>query len=258
MSLWQACLIYYLLGVIGAAIAYHRMLAHRSFRSPKLLEYVLLLLGLPAGTPLQWAGNHRFHHAHTDTPQDPHSPYYGGFWHAHCGWYIGKSHWLPCLAYALAGPLRIVFDAFWRPRTNQQHNHLAKDVSQDSFLNWLSRPLPYLFFMSFHLIIPIAIFAGNWGWTGFFAWWLTLALAFNAGDSIDSIAHLYGSKISGQTDESRNGLFMVVITGGEGWHAHHHAVPGRVRHGLKWYQIDINWILIWTLEKLGLAWNLKR
>ena len=37
------------------------------------------------GDPIEWVSDHRYHHAHTDTPMDPHSPYDGYFW-AHIGW----------------------------------------------------------------------------------------------------------------------------------------------------------------------------
>jgi hypothetical protein len=40
---------------------------------------------------------------------------------------------------------------------------------------------------------------------------------------------------------------------GEGWHNNHHAHPVSARHGLAWYEIDLNWYGIWTLKKLGLA-----
>lgn len=36
---------------------------------------------------LQWVSGHRYHHLHTDTPLDPHSPY-EGFWWSHMGWLL--------------------------------------------------------------------------------------------------------------------------------------------------------------------------
>jgi hypothetical protein len=75
-----------------------------------------VILGLPAGTPVQWAGNHRYHHAHTDTPLDPHSPLHRGFWFAHVGWYIGSDNVALCILYSLAGPARMLVDAWMRPR----------------------------------------------------------------------------------------------------------------------------------------------
>jgi len=48
-----------------------------------------------------------------------------------------------------------------------------------------------------------------------------------------------------------------MLTWGEGWHNNHHAHRQAVRHGLAWYELDVNWYGIWTLSKLGLAWDLK-
>ena len=48
---------------------------------------------------------------------------------------------------------------------------------------------------------------------------------------------------------------MAALTFGEGWHNNHHAFPASARHGLDRLQLDIAWITIRTLEKLGLAWN---
>ncbi len=150
-----------------------------------------MTLGLPAGTPIQWAGNHRFHHAHADRPGDPHSPR-DGFWHAHNGWYIGRRDAATCIAYALAGPLRVLFDGWHRPRSNQQHNHLAEDVAADPWYRFVSRPGPYLALAVAH----VAIFFGGafaaFGGPGVACLWLTLIVVFNLGDAIDSMAHIVG------------------------------------------------------------------
>jgi stearoyl-CoA desaturase (delta-9 desaturase) len=49
-----------------------------------------------------------------------------------------------------------------------------------------------------------------------------------------------------------------MLTFGEGWHNNHHAHPVSARHGLKWYEFDLNWYGIWTLKKLGLAQHVYR
>ena len=48
-----------------------------------------------------------------------------------------------------------------------------------------------------------------------------------------------------------------MLTFGEGWHNNHHAHPVSMRHGLAWYEIDMNYIGIKTLQFFGLAWDLK-
>ena len=135
---------------------YHRVLAQSALVPTKWLERALVTLGLPAGTPIQWAGNHRFHPAPAHRPGDPHSPR-EGFWHAHNGWYIGRKDAPVCLAYALAGPLRVLFDGWHRPRTNQQHNHLAPEVAADPWYRLVSRPGAYLTFAALH----VALFFGG-------------------------------------------------------------------------------------------------
>jgi stearoyl-CoA desaturase (delta-9 desaturase) len=80
---------YFVSGCLGITLSYHRQLSHRSFQTPKWLEYVLAYCGVLAvqGDPMEWVSSHRYHHLHTDTPLDPHSPY-EGFWWSHAGWLL--------------------------------------------------------------------------------------------------------------------------------------------------------------------------
>jgi stearoyl-CoA desaturase (delta-9 desaturase) len=70
---------------------------------------------------------------------------------------------------------------------------------------------------------------------------------------VNSATHLWGTRRFETRDDSRNNPLIALLTWGEGWHNNHHAYPRSARHGLKWYEFDINWIQIWALEKLGLA-----
>src|SRR5260370_11002603 len=58
-------------------------------------------------------------------------------------------------------------------------------------------------------------------------------------------------------DLSTNSFWVAILTFGEGWHNNHHASPQSARHGLAWYEIDMNWYGISTLRTLGLAWDVK-
>jgi len=40
---------------------------------------------------------------------------------------------------------------------------------------------------------------------------------------------------------------------GEGWHNNHHAFPKSARHGLRWWQLDMSYLVIRALESFGLA-----
>jgi stearoyl-CoA desaturase (delta-9 desaturase) len=48
-----------------------------------------------------------------------------------------------------------------------------------------------------------------------------------------------------------------MVTFGEGWHNNHHAHPVSARHGLAWYELDLNYIGICALKFLGLAKDIK-
>jgi stearoyl-CoA desaturase (delta-9 desaturase) len=80
---------YFISGCLGITLSYHRQLSHKSFQTPKWLEYALAYCGVIAveGDPIEWVSSHRYHHLHCDTPLDPHSPY-EGFWWSHMGWLL--------------------------------------------------------------------------------------------------------------------------------------------------------------------------
>ena len=47
--------------------------------------------------------------------------------------------------------------------------------------------------------------------------------------------------------------WLRCLTFGEGWHNNHHAHPTSARHGLAWYEIDLNWWGIRVMQFLRLA-----
>ena len=76
--------------------------------------------------------------------------------------------------------------------------------------------------------------------------------------SINSLCHMFGKRDFETTDESRNLAWLALPTLGEAWHNSHHAFPTSAVHGMKAQQIDPSAAVIWTLEKLGLAWDVVR
>src|SRR4029078_13061341 len=82
-----------LLYLTGLSITggYHRLFSHRAYRVPKPVEAALLFFAAMAGqgSALRWAFDHRLHHAHVDTDEDPYS-IKKGFWYAHFLWIIDK------------------------------------------------------------------------------------------------------------------------------------------------------------------------
>ena len=52
-------------------------------------------------------------------------------------------------------------------------------------------------------------------------------------------------------------LPLALPVFGEAWHNNHHAFPGSARHGLTWRQVDVSWMIIRGMERVGLVWDVK-
>ena len=74
---------------------------------------------------------------------------------------------------------------------------------------------------------------------------------------VNSATHLWGSRRFRTKDDSTNNWWVALLSFGEGWHNNHHAHPVSMRHGLAWYEFDMNYLQIRLLEMVGLAWDLK-
>ena len=89
---------------------------------------------------------------------------------------------------------------------------------------------------------------------GFF---ISTVACYHGTYTINSLSHVFGRQRYRTGDTSRNNWLLALVTLGEGWHNNHHAHPQSARHGLRWYQMDLTWILIRTLNIFGLASNVQ-
>ncbi|KAK9098724.1 hypothetical protein Syun_025769 [Stephania yunnanensis] len=55
-AFWVAVVLYVVTGLFGITLSFHRNLAHRSFKLPKLLEYLFPYFGVQAMQGTQWTG----------------------------------------------------------------------------------------------------------------------------------------------------------------------------------------------------------
>ncbi len=74
---------------------------------------------------------------------------------------------------------------------------------------------------------------------------------------VNSATHFFGKRRFATKDDSTNNAWVAILTFGEGWHNNHHASPASARHGLKWYEFDMNWLTIRLFEKLGWAKEIR-
>jgi len=229
---WSAILItaflWWVSGSLGIGMAYHRLLTHRGYKTPNWVEYFLTFCATLAleGGPIFWVATHRIHHQYSDVEGDPHSPLDGKWW-SHMGWILtGKSmhHDTTTLA------------------------RYVPDLTKDKVHVWLTK-----YHYVGNIVLGAVLFAvGGLPWL---LWGVFFRVVFglHATWAVNSITHLWGSRRFATKDLSTNNWFVAIFTFGEGWHNNHHAHPVSVRHGLAWYEVDLNWYGIWLLQKLRLA-----
>jgi fatty-acid desaturase len=234
---WSALVVglfLYLLTVIGVNIGFHRLLTHRSFQTPKPVEYLLTLLGSLAnqGGAIQWVATHRIHHAHSDVEGDPHSPRDGAWW-AHMLW------WMP-------------FDPILDDAA-QRHRYV-KDLARDPVHRFLDRcQVPAL------LMLAVMLFVLGEVWGGVGLSWLVwgicvrMTLTYHVTWLVNSASHMWGYRSYETKDRSRNLWWVALLSFGEGWHNNHHAFPRSARHGLRWWEVDLTYVMIRLLSFVALA-----
>jgi stearoyl-CoA desaturase (delta-9 desaturase) len=236
----------YVIAGLGVSTGYHRLLAHRSFKTHRPLRIFFASAGAMAGQgpPLIWTAHHRRHHRVADKPGDPHSPYADeqpgirgalkGLWHAHLGWLFGKD--------LSSDPIRY-----------------CPDLAREKDMRFISKY--FLAFVAAGIALPGFIGLALTGtWQGFVtgALWGGLVRFFVSNHitySVNSIGHYFGRRRFETPDESRNVAWLSIVSFGESWHNNHHAFPRSARHGMRWWEIDISALVIRGLARVGLAWD---
>jgi stearoyl-CoA desaturase (Delta-9 desaturase) len=234
---------------LGVTIGYHRLLTHRAFETFRPLRLFFVVAGAMAaqGPPIIWAAHHRRHHRVADKPGDPHSPYANeepgvvgalkGLWHSHVGWLFNKD--------LTSDPMRY-----------------TPDLVRDRDLRFISKN--FFWFVLAGLVLPGFIGLALTGTAVGFAMgvlWGGLVRLFVGNHTtyaINSLGHYFGSRRFPTADESRNISWLALVSWGEAWHNNHHAFPRSASHGMRWYEVDISAMIIFALDKLGLAWNVVR
>jgi stearoyl-CoA desaturase (delta-9 desaturase) len=93
--------------------------------------------------------------------------------------------------------------------------------------------------------------------TLFIGFFLSTVVLYHATFSINSIMHKVGTQRYESNDESRNSIWLALVTLGEGWHNNHHYYEVASRQGFFWWEIDITYYILRGLAAVGLIWDLK-
>jgi len=232
----------YAVRVFALTAFYHRYFSHRAFKTSRWFQCVGAILGLAAiqRGPLWWAAHHRKHHRHSDDPEDLHSPYHGGFWWSHIGWFLTKEHF-------------------------KKNLHEIKDFTKYPelrFLDHYEMLVPVTMGIGLYLLGEgLAMWKPEWGCTGLqmFVWGFLISTVavYHVTYTINSLCHLLGRRRYQTRDQSRNNLVLALLTFGEGWHNNHHRYPSSARQGFFWWEIDITYYTLVVLSWFGLVWDLR-
>jgi stearoyl-CoA desaturase (delta-9 desaturase) len=173
----------------------------------------------------------------SDQPGDPHSPHDGTLW----------SHIIWCIRHESSAEAR------------ELHERWSPDLIRDPVLRFLDKT-----FILWHVVTGLLLYGCGYAVGGasfgisLVTWGLFARLVFVLHSTwlVNSASHMWGYRNYETTDDSRNNWWVALLTYGEGWHNNHHAFPRMARHGHRWWEVDITFLTIWLMKKVGLAWEI--
>lgn len=236
---WQEplfLLIFWFLSGMGITMGYHRLFAHKSFKTNVFIEWIMMILGSMAfeNTILKWASDHRTHHNQAETEHDPYS-ITEGFWHAHIGWILKN--------------------------TSEEKSRIkgVKDLQKKSAIKFQNK---YYFHIGILLgfVFPFLIGflygrpLGALLWAGF----LRVTIVHHATFFINSLCHYVGKRPYDFHSTARDSWIVSFFTFGEGYHNFHHKFQWDYRNGIKWFAFDPSKWIIKALSYIGLTYDLKQ
>jgi stearoyl-CoA desaturase (delta-9 desaturase) len=239
LDFFQVALFLFFLISTGMSITlgYHRLFSHLTFKASPIVKLYTLLFGAAAfeGSALAWSADHRRHHKHVDHEDDPYDISRGLF-HAHIGWLLFRR-----------GPET--------PLT------WVRDLQKDRLAWWQHQYyVPIAVTMGFAVPALIGyLYGGAVSALGGFllAGVARIVFVHHSTFCINSLCHWIGDRPYSSDCSARDSVLMALVTFGEGYHNYHHEFQHDYRNGVKPWQFDPTKWTIWTLNKIGLASNLR-
>lgn len=226
----------YMTLLIGHSVGMHRMLIHRSFQCAKPLERLLIYVGVVVGV----AGPFGIIRVHDLRDWAQRQPICHDFF-AHT-----RGFWRD-----LSWQLFYRFDFDHAPTLTIEPNIAGDPFYRFLEASWRWQQVP----------IAVALFLlGGWPWV---VWGVAVrVIVSTAGHwTITYFCHNPGPgrwTVKGAYVQATNLSGLGLLTYGECWHNNHHAFPESARIGLEAGQLDPGWILIRSLERARLIWNVGR
>jgi fatty-acid desaturase len=234
-----AVVLSFVTGCLGVTLGYHRLLTHSSFDTFPTVRRFLAWCGMMAGEgpPIMWVAVHRKHHYFSDQEEDPHTPRQGGGW-SHVLWMLPRHN-----------------TSDW----SKLYARYAPDLLRERFMRFLNKT-----FLWWQTLVGAAFFVAGWlieDWRFgvsllVYGMFVRLVYVMHITWLINSATHMWGYRNYETTDDSRNLWWVALLAYGEGWHNNHHAQQRSARHGHRWWEFDLTWVVICCMRTVGLAWNI--
>ncbi len=221
--------------IAAVTIFLHRHQAHRALDlHPVPSHFFRFWLWLSTGTVTrEWASIHRKHHAKCETAEDPHSP-------------------------IILGIRKVLLQGAELYRKEAKNKETLEKYGHGTPDDWIERNLytrHSLLGIAIMLVIDVVLF----GPIGLTIWAVQMAwIPVNAAGIINGAGHYWGYRNFACADASTNLLPVGIFIGGEELHNNHHAYASSAKLSSKWYEFDIGWLYIRTLEVCRLAQVKKR
>ncbi|KAF2893319.1 hypothetical protein ILUMI_12875 [Ignelater luminosus] len=224
----------------GVTIGAHRLYSHKSFKATWPLRLALILLQTVAGQNCMyiWVRDHRQHHKYSDTDADPHNAN-RGFFFSHIGWLMSKKH----------------------PAVKSKGKTIdLSDLEADPivmFQKTFYKSLYVIFAMALPIAIPVYLWDETYLNSLFISYFGRYILLLNITWSVNSAAHLWGTKPFDKNINPVESKLVAFLSIGEGWHNYHHAFPWDYRASEYGASYSVTTFIINVLAALGLAYDLK-
>jgi len=216
--------------IASVTIFLHRHQAHRALNlHPIVSHFFRFWLWLTTGiVTREWVAIHRKHHAHCETPQDPHSPRVFG---------IRKVLWEGAELY----------------RAEARHVETLERYGYGTPNDWIERHL-YSRYRGGGVALLFLIDVVLFGVYGITVWAVQMLwIPFWAAGVINGLGHYWGYRNFETPDASTNLLPLGLLIGGEELHNNHHAHPASARLAHRRWELDIGWVYIRLLQLFRLA-----
>lgn len=208
----------------------HRGQAHKSVEfHPVVAHFMRFWLWFTTGmVTRQWVAIHRKHHVYSDKTGDPHSPHVYGLW-------------------------TVFFKGAFLYHAASKDTASIDQYGKGSPDDWIEHNL-YTPHSRMGIAILLAINLALFGAWGFLVWGIQMLwIPFWAAGVVNGIGHWFGYRNGATSDHSRNLGNLGIVIGGEELHNNHHLSPGSAKLSRNWYEFDIGWLYIRSLELLKLA-----